>query len=157
MDTCFEMGSCLCQDPDAKVNPGDCWRRRKRQVILHRFQKCLGILGKQGQWNRAWSGRKNPMIGCPGRIKYHITLRKVISRFLWSDEEGAVDRGKSAGCRQRRWPGIPSSFSVCLLRLPKGCQTHPDQDISKRRGHYFVPYICESASLLPSSIVCCVF
>ena len=111
------MGSCLCQDPDAKVNPGECWRRRKRQVILHRFQKCLGILGKQGQWNRAWSWRKSPMIGCPGRIKYHITLRKVTSCFLWSDEERGVDRVRSAGCRQRRWPGVSSSFSVCLLRL----------------------------------------
>lgn len=139
MDTCFGNGELSqrwiwCQSQSRRL-----LKEKKKASYSSQIPEMLRILGKQGQWNRAWSGRKSPMIGCPGRIK--------ISYYI-GNAYYALERPRGGGCGPREvcWVQAEkvariSSSSVRLLRLPKGCQTHPDQDTSKRRGHYFVPHL----------------
>lgn len=48
--------------------------KEKKQVIIRRFQKCLGILGKQGQWERTWvmQEKSQDCLPCRNKILHYI-------------------------------------------------------------------------------------
>lgn len=91
MWTCFKIGKCFCQDPEVKVHPGDCWRKRKKQVIIqipevsqHPWE--ARAMKPHGSWGKSPTISKAPTV-CSVRTGYDITWRKVTLCFLWCNEE----------------------------------------------------------------------
>lgn len=111
MDTCFEMGSCStgpgCQSQSRRL-----LKEKKKASYSSQIPEMSRHPWEARAMKQSMVRRKSPMIGCPGRIKYHITLRNVISCFLWSNEEGAVTEGSllGAGREGGQESHLPSLF-----------------------------------------------
>lgn len=143
MDTCFEMGSCLARTRMPKSIQETAEGEEKAS-----YSSQIPEMSRHPWEARAMETehivKEELMIGCPGRIKYHITLRNVICMFPLERWVGGCGPRKSAGCRAEGTRNLffPSlSVHSGYPRLPE----HLDQDTSKRRP-LFCSLHSESAS-----------
>lgn len=104
-------------------------KKKKKQVIIHRFQKSLGILGKRGQSRRTWVVQeKSPdCVSCKNKILRYTEKSHCL--FPLVHEE------RGSGCRPEEAAlGIPSSLSNSSTRvIPELPVTAPLRHLWRQR------------------------
>ena len=138
MDTFFEMGSLSLSGPGCQSQSRRLLKEKKKASYSSQIPEMSRHPWEARAMKQNMVMKEESHDWVPWKNKTSYYIKKSHFMFPLEQRGGGVDRVRSAGCRQRRWPGISTYFSIHLLRLSKDRHDIPQSRHIQKEG----PLVC---------------